>query len=130
MKLCKICGKEKPLSEFSIIKKKYPNSYCRPCDAIRYKETRTKYYNKRYATTNGKAHYKKYYYSLKDGLHYVYYLPEEHYIGVTDCISKRIAVHKHKFNRYVDNIEIVYKTPCRKEAELVESKLHSLGYQG
>ena len=38
--------------------------------------------------------------------------------------------HKHSFKRIIDGFEIVHKTPCRKEAELVESKLHSMGYQG
>lgn len=94
----------------------------------KFKEYRKKYYDKNKELLNDNM--KQYNKSKKDGYHYVYYLPEEHYVGVTDNVKYRMYSHKSNFSRHTNDVEIVHKTPCRKEAELVESKLHSIGYCG
>ena len=66
---------------------------------------------------------------VKDGYYYVYYLPEEHYIGVTGGLTYRKYSHKSN-GRYINDIEIVFKTPNRKLAYDVEKKLHNMGYEG
>ena len=136
MKLCKICnieliaGENITLSQFKI-----SNFKCKSCklkETYKYKAANKDKVRKHAKTGYLKRinYYKNMFNKHKDGFHYVYYLPEHHYAGVTSNLKWRMRMHKNNANRFVDNIEIVYKTPCRKEAELVESKLHSLGYQG
>ena len=150
MKKCKECGEEKPLSEYHFTNKTkgYRGSYCKKCFKIKNNKSVAKWQNKNYdkvkeynKTYSLEYHYKhhntrkkinkEYYYNQKDGLHYVYYIPEHHYIGVTDNLRFRKYEHKNgKNNRIIDGFEIVHKTPHRSEALKVESKLHSMGYQG
>ena len=68
--------------------------------------------------------------SLKDGFYTVYYLPEEHYIGMTVSLHNRLIAHKNKHNRHVQDVEVVGKYKTKKEALAVEAKLHSMGYLG
>lgn len=143
-KKCKKCGVEKPLDQFNKTfdkkqNKYYYKSYCKVCynkicvkwqknNKERNLENQRKYKLKH--PEMNKIAAKKFKASKIDGFHYVYYLPEEHYVGVTNSMFNRMENHKYLRKRYVDNVEIVYKTPNRKEAELVELKLHSLGYEG
>ncbi len=145
MKKCKECGEEKSLDNY-YISCKYKGkpiykSYCKDCNIIRaetHRQDNLKHYNKlrkvyrkKYYDKNKELlndNMKQYNKSKKDGYHYVYYLPEEHYVGVTDNVKYRMYSHKSNFSRHTNDVEIVHKTPCRKEAELVESKLHSIGY--
>jgi hypothetical protein len=59
----------------------------------------------------------------------VYYLPEHHYVGMTNNTKDRMRKHKRK-GRYVDDMEIigVYSSPI--EAHFVETLLHLIGYEG
>ena len=138
MKKCNKCNKELSLDQFN-----QRQAHCKPCqhkyvkahyraNADRYKEINVKTALKHYH--NNKEYYaqklKEYYNKGKDGLHYVYYIPEHHYIGVTSSLRNRKYSHKNAYGRIIDGIEIVYKTPSRSEAELVESTLHSMGYCG
>jgi hypothetical protein len=66
----------------------------------------------------------------KDGFYTVYYLPEEHYAGMTTKLSYRLGNHKSKYNRYIDDVEIIGKYEARKEALRVEAALHTMGYLG
>lgn len=127
MKKCKICGKKKPLTEYYA-----RTARCKHChnemSKLRNPEIYKAYYakNKEKFKTNAKNFQKQF----EDGFHTVYYIPEHHYVGVTKNLYNRLSTHKSRSNRIIDNVEIIYKTPCRKKAELVESKLHSMGYQG
>ena len=88
-KTCNKCSEEKSLEEFY----KGRND-CKVCNnAIR------------------KANYDK----TKDGNHYVYYLPEPHYCGVTDNLEKRISIHKAR-GKNVEGWRVLYSSPNKSEA--------------
>jgi hypothetical protein len=59
----------------------------------------------------------------------VYYLPEEHYIGISKNILARISKHKH-LGRLVSGWEVIcsYENPI--EAHLLETLFHLRGYNG
>ena len=65
----------------------------------------------------------------KDGLHYVYLLKDEHYIGVTDDLYMRFFRHK-TYGRNTDNYRIMFSSPDRKEAERIETQYHRMGFFG
>lgn len=60
----------------------------------------------------------------------VYYLKEEHYVGQTMGIRKRLAVHKYESKRHVLDVEVLAKFETREEALAFEAKLHDMGYDG
>lgn len=66
---------------------------------------------------------------LKDGLFTVYYLPEEHYVGMTNFLTRRLRQHKH-VGRHVQDAEAVCSFETKSEALAFEAKLHSFGYNG
>tara|TARA_R110002126_G_C10370507_1_gene493370 strand:+ start:310 stop:771 length:462 start_codon:yes stop_codon:yes gene_type:complete len=68
--------------------------------------------------------------SKKDGLYTVYYLKEEHYAGMTSRLYYRLAEHKSKYNRHIEDVEIIGKYKTKKEATRVEAALHAMGYLG
>lgn len=108
MKTCRTCKQDKPLTEYhKCIKTNatYLRSYCKDCG----KEARREYRRK-----------------LKDGKWYVYLLPEEHYVGITNCIKERMRSHK----KITDGYEIIgsYETPAH--ALMVEAYYHTKGYYG
>ena len=138
MKKCKECCELKSLDQFYNHKRgKFGKAYvCKICWNNRTEKyhknnpDNRKAYLAKYMTKIGNKKSLEYFNRKKDGYHYVYYLPEEHYVGVTDNVKYRMYSHKSNFSRYTKDVEIVYRHTCRKEAELVESKLHSMGYQG
>ena len=67
--------------------------------------------------------------SMKDGLYTLYYLREEHYIGITDSVKRRMRVHK-SLGKYTKDIEVICKFKTKREALDAESLLHSIGYNG
>ena len=74
---------------------------------------------------------KEYYNKLKNGKITLYYLPEEHYIGVTNCMTVRMRGHKSlRTNRIIDGVEVVATFDTRAEALHYERLLHSIGYRG
>ena len=62
--------------------------------------------------------------------YYMYYLPEEHYIGITNYVSRRISVHKYKGKRITEGYEVVAVYDNPKLAALHEALMHYLGYNG
>ena len=64
----------------------------------------------------------------KDGYTYVYYLPEEHYVGITTSISNRMKSHKR--TKIVDGMEILARFERHVDAHLFETMLHQRGYNG
>ena len=76
-----------------------------------------------------KEYNKAYMNSMKDDFYSLYYLPEEHYIGVSN--QPKIRMYNHKYRkRHVLNYEIVCVFKTREEAVAVESYMHSIGYNG
>ena len=59
----------------------------------------------------------------------LYYLPEDHYIGVTNQLSLRLVNHKRK-SKHILGYEIVSVFKTKKEALRTERYLHSIGYNG
>ena len=91
-----------------------------------------KMYMKAYREKNRdriRASNKAYRDSKKDGLFAVYYLPEEHYVGMTECIDSMMRVHKNRGKHTLD-VELVAKFETKREALACESYMHSIGYNG
>ena len=85
-------------------------------------------YNKAWREAN--KEYFKAWNEAKDGLYTVYYLKEEHYAGMTSRLYYRLAEHKSKYNRHIEDVEIIGKYKTKKEATRVEAALHAMGYLG
>ena len=67
--------------------------------------------------------------ALKDDFYTVYYLKEEHYIGVTN--QPKIRMQNQKRNgKHVLDYEVVTTVKTKREALDIESLLHKLNYNG
>lgn len=64
-----------------------------------------------------------------DGYFYVYYLPEEHYVGMTNNLYHRMRTHRLQ-GRHVKDVEILARFIRQVDAHLFETKLHSMDYNG
>jgi hypothetical protein len=64
-----------------------------------------------------------------DGYFYVYYLPEEHYVGMTNRVDRRIKYHDYS-GKIVDNYEILARFKRQVDAHLFETRLHTMDYNG
>ena len=96
-----------------------------------YQENKEILVAKREANKERKVAYDKdYWEAQKDGLYTVYYLKEEHYVGMTTSLFKRLLKHKSKKNRHMKDVEIIGKYQTKEEAARVEAALHSMGYLG
>lgn len=110
MKICNKCNIEKSVDEFFLKKSRGKvnwQGYCKECTYKQKKAWRE---------------------SKKDGLTYVYYLPEEHYVGITNHVDSRMR--EHKKIRITDNYEIIAKFERRVDAHWFETMLHQRGYNG
>ena len=74
--------------------------------------------------------FKKYWQGTKDGLYYVYLLPEENYVGITSHVKRRMTAHKDVHKRNIKGMRVLYSTTNRQEGFELESFLHTLGYKG
>lgn len=110
-KTCSRCKVEQPLSEFHKYKGRRDGrqNYCKKCCAAVNRNT-------------GKRR-------RKSGLTYLYYLPEEHYVGITNDVYPRMALHKNAGN-ITEGYEIIAEYNHRVEAHLDETILHCMGYNG
>ncbi len=142
IKICTYCKEEKELSLFGKrIRKDGSNggtSRCKKCIgkitseySKKNPENRKKYQRRFYFKNKGKinSYTKNYYKNKKDGMYYVYVLPEEHYCGQTDCLYFRKANHKSD-GRYVEDMETVMRFKTRKDAKQLEKAFHKLGWYG
>ena len=59
----------------------------------------------------------------------VYYLPEEHYVGFTNCIRQRVMDHNKK-GKITDGFEVVATFERAVDAHWFETLLHQRGYNG
>ena len=61
----------------------------------------------------------------------VYYLPEHHYVGITNCLYTRLMNHRSHYNRVTEDHEIIYTAKDMIEAKAVERYMHyEMGYNG
>ena len=82
------------------------------------------------ANKEKRADYKKAYKeSLKEGHYSVYYLPEEHYAGVTTGLKHRMHVHNSD-GMITEGFEVLFTSQDKKEALAFEDRLHSMGCNG
>ena len=59
----------------------------------------------------------------------LYYLKEEHYVGITKRPKLRIKDHKKK-NKHVLDFETIATFNTKREALKAEAYMHSIGYVG
>ena len=79
----------------------------------------------KYCSTNCQSKYNRI-----DGHFTVYYLPEEHYVGMTDALLERMRKHRYKHKRITEGVETLGKFECPIQAHLFETMLHLRGYNG
>lgn len=100
-KQCNKCKEEKPICKFSNNKVKgkyYPRKTCNLCRVNKIK---------------------------KDGCYYVYYLPEEHYCGRTNCLVSRMIDHRKK-GKNTNNYRVLYSSKDKKDACYHEALFQSV----
>jgi len=67
--------------------------------------------------------------TLKEDFYTVYYLKEDHYVGITN--QPKIRMQNQKRNgKYVLDYEVVVKVKTKREALDIESYLHKMNYNG
>ena len=59
----------------------------------------------------------------------VYYIPEEHYVGMSKNVYSRMIKHKH-LGKIIDDYEVLQSFENPIEAHLMETRLHLMGYNG
>tara|TARA_R110002074_G_C12269813_1_gene642038 strand:+ start:435 stop:746 length:312 start_codon:yes stop_codon:yes gene_type:complete len=65
----------------------------------------------------------------RDGFTSVYYLPKEHYVGMTGRVKKRMAAHRSA-GKNTRNYKILRVFDNEIEAHLYETQLHWMGFFG
>ena len=91
-----------------------------------------KEYSKGYYEANKdslKIRQKEYRQSLTDDSYTLYYLREEHYIGITTQPNMRMRNHK-KNGKHILDYEVVSTFETKREALEAEKYMHSIGYCG
>ena len=67
--------------------------------------------------------------TLKDDFYTLYYLKEEHYVGITNQPKIRIPIHSTK-GKHILDYEVITTFKTKSEALGVEAYMHSIGYNG
>lgn len=62
--------------------------------------------------------------------YYVYYLPEENYVGMTNDFESRVKSHKNNNKRNVDGARILRVFDNPFDAHIYETQWHSMGARG
>ena len=107
MKTCIWCKETKPLSEYH----RQGDGHRKGCKSCR--KSRGHYKTKRY----------------KDGHYTVYYLPEHHYVGMTNCVKNRMQEHR-RGGKLTNGFEIIGTYNRAVDAHFVETFFHSIDYIG
>ena len=96
------------------------------------REDKLKYQREYYAHHKGKkSDYKKKKYREQypdDGYTYVYYIPEEHYVGLTTRVNKRMC--DHSIDKITEGWEVLGKFEREVDAHWFETLFHMRGYNG
>ena len=108
-KTCKTCGIELDVNRL----KKDRRLLCKDCNNSRILKFVNNQNNKR----------------AKSNKYYMYYLPEEHYIGITNYPKNRKAQHSSK-GKITEGMEIVAEYNNPKLLVLHEALMHYIGYNG
>jgi len=112
MKKCTQCSTEKNLEDFAVKKSNKSTGRASKC-----KECMNAYLAK---------------WRESDRLDYymVYYLPKEHYIGITNQPKQRMGDHKCHHGRDTTGWRVMFCSESKYEARLVENRYHDLGFNG
>ena len=110
MKICSKCKEEKDLKLFPTDKRKKDGrqSSCRKCHTIQNSKSRRK---------------------AKSKFFLLYYLPEEHYIGITNHINTRMSDHR-KVGKITEGYEVIAKFERAVDAHHLETLFHMRNYNG
>lgn len=122
MKNCRKCNVELVIGENWLQSMSNQRNYsCKPCH-----NSKT---NEHYHANSDvyKSQIKKHREKSKNGLFNIYLV--DNYVGITDNIPYRKAVHKH-YGRNIDNFRILHSTKSREDALELEELLHDIGYEG
>ena len=120
---CKKCDTKLLIGEsWTSSMKKAGNYKCKSCHSKKVSQ-----WNKNNSNILKSAHKKHYNKNKHDFV--VYLLEEDNYVGVTENLYYRKAVHKH-LNRNTDKVRVLYQTKNRADALELEELLHDIGYEG
>lgn len=119
-KICSKCNYLKPIADFHT-RKDSADGYRKECKACKKKDTERQYQFRKETMPRKKI--------TKDPYYTVYYLPEHHYIGMTNSFKRRMQEHKTK-GKIVEGCEIVGRYKTAIQAHLYETMLHAMGYEG
>ena len=129
MKYCKYCDSTKCIDRFA----KHHTSYlgvsnkCKDCTNKYNAAYRNNPENKKKASEYKRDRYVS---SLNENkMVAVYYLPEEHYIGITNSLKQRMRDHS-KRGKIVDGYEVIAYFERGVDAHLLETMFHIRGYRG
>jgi len=114
-KTCSKCHTWKPLSEYH---KRGFNSSGQPRLRSECRDCKQDYERK-----NPRVRY-------NDPMYCVYYLPAEDYVGMTNNFKERMHDHRSKNGRDITGVIKVFESKSSVEAHLVETLLHSFGFDG
>ena len=108
MKKCRICNQHKTLNDFHRRGKGH-RTECKVCKSKYFKTKRT-----------------------PDGHYTLYYIPEHHYVGMTNSIRDRMNEHRSvKGGRKITvGYEVIGTFEKAVDCHLMETKLHAMGYHG
>ena len=111
-KICNLCNISLPISEFnkSLKNKEGLKTRCKKCQRIE---------NKKY--DGAKLGLLDYY--------IVYYIPNEHYVGITNQPKARMK-HHEKSGKNIEDWRVLFCTHDRHEARLIENRFHDIGFEG
>ena len=132
IKKCPRCKSRKELTEFSKSKSKKDGleSVCKSCKKAYYEANKERIaaQHKVYNEANKKKRVKDYE-SIKHKP-VVYLLVKENYVGITECISKRLQRHHYHNKRDITDYIILREFETREGALAYEKQLHNLGFNG
>jgi len=107
MRECRICGDNKPLSEYHRNGTGH-RTECKSCKSTYFKKRKR----------------------IRDGHYTLYYIPEHHYVGMTNCLKDRMQEHRSKGKKITDGFEVIATFDRAVDCHLMETKLHAMGYEG
>lgn len=119
MKQCTKCRLEKNLSEYHKDGGALDGhrGMCKTC--------RSENVDKKYVSAKNKEHRLKH--KTKECI--VYYLPEEHYVGITNNLRFRMKAHRQK-GKITEGYEVIAKFERSVDAHLLETMFHMRNYNG
>ena len=102
---------------------------CTSCGRAQIKANHNFEYNRRKCRSCRRRESRQRVRDAKSDLTSVYYIPEHHYVGITDNVVNRMRVHKN--NDFItEDYEIIANFERRVDAHYLETLLHMRGYNG